>query len=304
MPPAPIPVAGDWETWKVWEWCPLTGALPDWTSIDDQSRIVAMIYQIREDFFSVYGGTGADCGEDANFEAEARSAIEREARLVWWRGDQITRRALGGVDGPRRFPGLADAWRERPENDMLDALCTDAAAILSNFGEREEQEQIAKRWPVHRVLAVLTIGELATVLRDILIGQVSQIEAGANGRRHGAELLHAVALMQMAYSLRAGRDQRAGEAMRARARARTDNRVHAVEDAQADVLNVAHTLIVDSSFASLKACALAVYAVISGSADVDESKVAKVAKTLAADATIVGSCKSRRGRPRGKATTQ
>lgn len=298
---APTWTGIDWSAWRVWGWCPLTGALPDWADIDDRSRIVAMIYQIREDFFAVFGGTFADTPEAANDLTDATDVITREARAVWWRRDQIPRRVLGGISVTRTYPGIADAWRENrenPDSSILEDLCGDAVDEMSNYAEPAERAEIAARWPVHRILAILAIGELAEVLCDMLAGQPSRIEIGGNGRRYGSELLHAVGLLQMAYSLRGGADQRAGEEMRERARRQSASRARTADAEQAGWLRVARELTEHKGFSSLSACAVAVYQEISGRPDADQTILNKIAKALSTDTEIVARCKSRRGRPK------
>lgn len=281
----------DWSAWDVCHWCPLTGALPDLSGIDDRSRIVAMIDQLREDFFAVRGGVVCDTPEDAN-ELDAPSGLGPEARKIWAFSDQIERAALGGAGA---YPGIADAWRELPAGDILDNICGETAARLSGWGEAKERAAAAERWPAHRILAVLAIGQLATVLRNMLAGIPLGIELGAGGRRSGVELLQAVGVMQIAYSLRASADQRAGEALRAHALRISARRADRNADTHAEWIRVARRLIEDRSFSSLSACAAAVLESI-GQVKADKT-LSKVAKVLSTDTAVSARCKSVRGRP-------
>lgn len=158
-----LPPSESWEVWDVWSWCPLTGALPNIVDINDSARMVGMIYRAREDFFSIYVGISADNGEEANYLQPDASVVATEARWLWCQRDQVVRRALGGVDSPRRYPGIADAWLETDQDDLESVLHHDAIAIITRWGDERAQQDAALRWPISKVLGVLAIGELATV---------------------------------------------------------------------------------------------------------------------------------------------
>lgn len=289
-----------WLKWEVWCWCPLTGTTPDVPDFGDDARIVAMIDQLREDFFGVLSGTvpAADNADDANHLEPPTSPQVIEARAIWLKQDQVVAGALAPWSNrPREYPGIGDAWHELPaDHNMLDDLCT--GAHRAAVGWSGDPSECADRWPAERVLALLAIGELASVLRCRLSGLSEGIEIGPNGKRYGVEFSNAIGVTQVAYEVRASSDpdRLAGLAMRDRARKVTRERADVREQERIEVTAQGRMLVQQRHFDSLRACAIEVARCRRLDAE-DANELRRIVGLLSTDAEVVARCKSKRGRP-------